>query len=427
MAVWPDPEIERMVVVTLVRGRTVGANGRRARIVRGALPACLIAAGWCTQAPAADWVINGHGEARDDDNLFRKPGPQRQSEQIYSAGIGGLLYLNTGSMTANIGGEINRSLFAKNDYLNNTGYILNARISRPKGRLTFDVTASREKRLSDFSEIFSNIRNMQTFTQVDGQVRMKLIGDIRAVVGGSLTRNQNSSIFASGYNNSGASLGLGYFPPTGNYITLLYQQSRSRGLGGQPIDVDGVTQIYRQRFDERRIGATIHYQPSALLLADVRIGYLHRNDKSIFDKNFSGVVGDVSLTWRPRRTIEVIARAGRQLQSDGYIYSDSVRQDFVSLLARSSVTNRLKADLLASYAKQHFVYDILSPVPIEPRTDKLRQLKGGLSYALTDRMTLRLEGRRSWRRSTNELYPYTENAGTLGIKFAFGPGAKTVR
>ena len=71
-------------------------------------------------------------------------------------------------------------------------------------------------------------------TQVDGQVRMKLIGDIRAVVGGSLTRNQNSSIFASGYNNSGASLGLGYFPPTGNYITLLYQQSRSRGLGGQP-------------------------------------------------------------------------------------------------------------------------------------------------------------------------------------------------
>ena len=70
MAVWPDCEIERIVVVTLVRGRTVGASGRRARIVRRALPACLIAAGWCAQATAADWVINGHGEARDDDNLF---------------------------------------------------------------------------------------------------------------------------------------------------------------------------------------------------------------------------------------------------------------------------------------------------------------------------------------------------------------------
>ncbi|WP_420137415.1 outer membrane beta-barrel protein [Sphingomonas sp.] len=399
----------------------------RARLALHALPACLIAIGWCSPAAAADWVINGHGEARDDDNLFRKPGEQRQSDQIYSAGVGGLLNLNTGGLTGVVGGEINRSLFAKNDYLNNTGYILNARLSRPKGRLTFDLTASRERRLSDFSEIFSNIRNMQTFTQVDGQVRVKLVGDFRAVVGGSLMRNQNSSAFASGYNNSSASLGFGYFPPTGNYITLLYQQSRSRGLGGQEIDVDGVTQLYRQRYDERRIGATVHYQPSALLLADVRIGYLHRNDKSIFDKNFSGVIGDATITWRPRRTIEVVARAGRQLQSDGYIYSDSVRQDFVSLLARSSVTNHLKVDLLASYAKQHFVYDILSPVPIEPRTDRLRQLKAGVSYALSDRMTLRLEGRRSWRRSTNELYPFTENAGTLGIKFAFGPGAKIVR
>ncbi|WP_162875564.1 outer membrane beta-barrel protein [Sphingomonas crusticola] len=389
--------------------------------------ALALASGLIFPVHAADFTISGHAETWQDDNLFRKPDPDRQSDRIYAASLGGMLRLNGKGMTGDIGGELNRSWFGRNDYLNNNGYIVTGSVTRPKGRLTFDLSASRQRRLSDFSEIFSSGKNMQTFTQADGQMRLALAGDFRAVIGGSLMRNENSSALAAGYNTSGAIAGLGYYPSTGNYITLLFQRSTSRGIGRQPVHIAGNEQIYRQDYAESRIGVAIHYQYSALLLLDGRIGHLSRDDKSIFNKNFSGLVGDVSVTWRPRRTIEFVARTGRQLQSDGYIYSDSIRQDFVTLLAGSAVTNCLQAELSGSYAREHFVYDVLAPQPVEPRTDRLWRLKGGLSYALSSRIALRLDGRREWRHSTENSYRYTATAAILGLKITLGQDKKMSR
>jgi hypothetical protein len=388
----------------------------RAIIRYGAAALNMAGLAWSAPAIAFDWNLTGGVEAQHDDNLFRKIDADRTSDNIFSATAGLSLQLAEKNLLAQLEGEVDRTWFDRNGFLDNVGYSLAARAERPKGRITFDLNASRQRHLSDFAEIYSNTRNMQALTLIDGETRIALLGDFRLVAGGSFTQTENSSVFAAGYRNGGIRAGFGYYSPTGNYVAVTFQHARSRGAGGQSIDLDGEQLIYRQRFDEDRLAAKVHYGPSALVLLDGEIAYVKRDDKSLFRKNFDGIIGELSLIWKPRRTIDVATRIGRQLQSDGYIYSDSVRQNYADISMVAKATNQLQFSTSIAYIRQRFVYDVQAPIAIAPRTDRISRIKGEISYKIGNSIKILIDAKHELRNSTNDIFKYKENYVGLTIK-----------
>ena len=395
------------------------------------IPRCLglLATALAMPAHALTWGVDNMARVQFDDNLFRRPGPDRQGDRITSIGSGLLLALPKNQLTADLEGHFAQSLFADNDYLNNLGYTLAAHGSYERKDLSIRISGSRDRQLSDFSEIYENIRNMQTVTLINGKADATIFGNIRAVFGGSLTKSENSSVLTNGkgYTIKGLSAGLGYYSPSDNYVTILFQHVKSLGIGVIPIDVDGRSLAYRQDFSENRGSVILHYQPSVLVSLDSQISYVDRHDRSIFHKDFSGLTGKISAEWKPRRTIDIVTTIGRQLQTDGYVYSDSVREDYVSMTARSRVTNSINATLGYSFIKRHFVYDTQAPSPIEPRTDHFQRIRAGLTYDLSRHLALELDGHREWRTSTNDQFRYSDDALMMSLHVKLGSVKTTPR
>jgi hypothetical protein len=371
---------------------------------------------------ALTWDVDNLAQVQFDDNLFRRPAPARQNDRITSLGSGLLLILPRKEFKANFEGHLTRSWFANSNYLNNLSYSLSTDLTYNRKNISIELEGTRDRKLSDFSEIYENVKNMQTVTILDGRANAIIFGNIRAVASGSLTKSENSSALTNGrgYNIESASAGLGYYSPSSNYLAVLFQRVNSLGIGSYPIDVDGQSLSYRQDFSENRINVILHYQPSVLLLFETQVSYVDRNDKSLFHKNFNGLAGKFSVDWKPRRSIDILTTIGRQLQSDGYVYSDSIREDYVNVTAKSRITKNIGATLGFSYNKRHFVYDVQAPEPIEPRTDHFQRIRAGLTYDMSRRLELGLDGHREWRTSTSDQFRYSDNAVILSLHVKLG-------
>jgi len=373
-------------------------------------------------AQALIWGVDNVAQVRFDDNLFRRPGAGREHDRIGSIGSGLFLTLPKQALSADFEGRVSQSYFANNAYLDNFGYSLAAHATYDRKNLSIALNGQRERQLSDFSEIYENVKNMQTVTLLDGQADVEVISNIRAVIGGSLIRSENSSVLTNGkgYTIRSISGGVGYYSPSHNSIALLFQRAASRGLGTSPVMLAGQTLPYRQDFSEDRAILKLHYQPSALLLLDTQISYVDRHDRSIFRKDFSGLTGKIAVEWKPRRTVDIATTVGRRLQTDGYVYSDSVREDYASIRAKSRVTDRIDAKLGYSYIRRHFVYDTQAPSPIEPRTDHFQRIEAGLTYDISRRLALDLTGQREWRMSTNRQFRYADDGMMVRLHIKLG-------
>ena len=396
------------------------------RAVRLAVAGGLLAV--AVPARALDWGILGGLAAAHENNLFRLPGDvPGASDTTVSIGSGLVLDMPGRTFDAHAEADVRRTWFARNPGLDNTGYGVSAEASAT-GPLQLDASARRDRRLSNFGDIRADVRNIQTLTTLDSQARLAVAGDFRAVIGGSLVRSTNSSaeVSFSDYQSTGFSAGAGYYSPAGNHIALLFTRLDGRGLADRLIDLGpGLAPLlYRQSYVQGELGMRVHVAPSALTSADIHIGHVDRNDRSALHKDLNGVIGDVAVTWKPRRTIDVTIRAGRQLQSDSYVYSDSVREDFASLALRDRVTRTLTAGLTYSWDRQRFVYDIQAPVPLEPRADRRQTVRVTLARALTPHLDLELEGRHEWRLSTDSAFRYADTGASLTLSAHFGAAAR---
>ena len=418
-------------------GNEAPANTARARSLtaRGWIwaGACL-AGSACAGAPAlaAEVTAQGGVKLQYDSNLFRinedavTPGSSRDERSVLAT-AGLATELGDEEFGGSLEGNLFRQWFDKNGYLDFTGYSLAGDVRKDGPTLQIALDAKRDRRLSSFSDIRTTERNLQTLTRINGDVSLTAFGDWRLLTGASLTRSVNSAalVKSSDYRQIGARVGIGYYSPLGNIFALRFTHSDGRGLNSSTILVDGVERLYRQNFTENGGEVLVQYAPSVASSLTARIGYVDRQDDSVFDNDYSGIVARFTADWRPRDTIRVTFDAGRRLDTESLIYADAVKVTYAGITAQGDISPDLTATAGFQYTRQRFSYDIQAPVPLQERTENLKILSAGLSYQPAQRFGLSLEGSREMRSSNLDSFGYDANVVRLTGLVKFGPGATT--
>lgn len=413
--------------------------GTQSRIAgkTGALVFLSMSAGlFCQTASAAEIQAYGGGKVQYESNLFRQadgavgPSPRARSDRLYSALAGLSLSSQNETMDASLSAAASRNWFDRNSYLDFTGYTLKGSLKKDWTAIHIDVDGTQDRRLSAFSDVRTNDRNIQTLTMLRGEAGAAVAGDWRILLGGSLVRSANSAVAveSSDYRRVGLKAGFGYYSPAGNVIALQFTRATGRGLHAQTISEGGQTLLYRQDYTESGAELTLLYAPSVATSLQLQLGYVDRSDHSVFDNDFDGVIGQATFNWTPRDTLRFTLNAGRRLESESYIYSDAVRVNYANVGAEGDIGPGITLKAGFQFTRQRYAYDVQAPTPLQARTERLKIASGGIDYAPGDRFRLTLEASREMRSASQPGYDYNANVVRLTGKLNFGnsgAGGKT--
>jgi hypothetical protein len=384
------------------------------------------------QARSAGLEAYGGSKFQYESNLFRQPtdasvpGARPKSDRLYSALAGLSLTSENETLDAALSASASRTWFDRNGDLDFTGYTLKGHVKKDWTAIHLTLEGQQDRRLSSFSDIRTSNRNVQTLTLLRGEVGAAVAGDWRVLLGAALTRSVNSAslVETSDYRRVGLKAGFGYYSPVGNAIALQFTHANGRGLNPQTITVDAMPVFYRQDYTENGVELALLYMPSVATALQLQLGYVDRQDRSAFDNDFSGIIGQASFNWNPRDTLRFTLNAGRRLETESFIYSDSVRVKYAGLAAEGDIDPRITVKAGFQYTEQRYAYDIQVPTPLQQRTEKLKILSGGIDYRPGDRFRLTVEASREMRSANQPGYDYDANVARVTARISIGHSAE---
>jgi hypothetical protein len=377
----------------------------------------------------AEIQVEAGGGYRYEDNLFRLPSGAstipgvQKSDRIASVQGQVDADFHPGDFDGTLTATAAHDWYARNSLLNNFNYSLGVNVQRkPGATVGLSLNVESDRRLSSFSDITSRIRNIQSVQRFDGQVTFPITADLRVVALPQFYRSTNSSsqINLNDYNQYGGGAGIGYYSSIGNSIAITVSRRHTDGLRDRFAVVNGAIENANIDLDDTSVDLRVTYRPGAFTQIDGVISYINRNDKSILNNDYHGPSGHVSVTFAPRSTLRATAEVGRNLDTQSYLFVDSVRSDYVTGSIDAIILDNLQAGVRADYQHRRFAYDPLLALGAGNRIENITRFTASLSWLAFDRLRLGVNGYHE-HRSANYLFGnYSANAVQATATIVFG-------
>ena len=398
-----------------------------------------IALGISAAAPAhaeVQWQVGASLDIRGDDNVFRL----RDNAVPASGGcrrdwigqVAGNLGLQLGQARvgdlgrsdwyASLIGSVSRQSYDCNAQLSNTGFNGAASVDLPDiGPLRTRITGSTRRQLSSFNEFSAISRNAQTVTQAAASLRLNVTPEVALVANPTfiVSANDDPLLKPLDYRRYGADIGIGYFSPLGNSLILSVGKAKAKGFRARPVQIGNQTFDLRTDQVDTIIGLAMHYAVSPVTSIDAKVEHAKRDDRRVIVADFSGLIGDVSVTWSPREELTFTVDASRALSSQSYLFADGQRSDALGFRANDRLWDRGQFAFSARYSIQHFTFSPLAT--LQPGGDnRILELQAGVSTERFDRLKIGLELSHIVRLSGGIYAPFSDNSAQLQLTYAFG-------
>lgn len=379
--------------------------------------------------PAADAVAQDRQflltvSNRYDDNIRRAS--DAGNEALAHSGADVITYVaatgqigtRLGGVDLSLGANAGQSLFWWNGQFNALDYGTQGKVQYNGARGMIVIEGAHRRRPIALDEVTSTLNLRQYLTQANAEASREVLGAIRMVGHFEYQRSQTSS--QTGRRNDGRVIGLGggvgYFSPTGNYLTFEYRERRSDGLLDSFVVIDGARVPYRTKFRESSVVTRIFYAPSVVTRVEGSVGYTKHDDRSILDTDFTGMLADISVTWSPTPSLTVTPRLRKAFGTENALFSNGVKVTSYGIGGKGMLGTHVNWSAYINREDRRFRYDLRADDPtLLARRERTDRMGMGLSYTTGMKVQIGLNYERIRRKSNLAGFVFTDNAITLTL------------
>lgn len=381
------------------------------------------------QASAQQYEIGVAVSSRYDDNILRaqsaiKPTLPKQGEDIVTlVAANASMSSQLGLVDVNLRGLLSRSFFANHD-LDATEYNTSAEARYSTGTASVLLTAENLRRQLPFEDVRASGSIIQNLTQSGLTVSKTILGSVRLVGEAGYTRNIVSggliSLNAAERFRFGG--GLGYFSPTGNSVTLEYEQVNGSGLRERTVLIGGQPVSFTSDIRRYSVLSKLNYAISPITKVNASFGYTKHNDRTPLNADFEGFVANASVTWKPAEHIDIRPSFRRSFSSQSELFSNGIRVTSYGVRSSVSFLPQLSGNVNVSQEHRLFRYDLQAIDPVSlGRRDKISIASAGISYVTGIKLVTSLDYQYSARSSTLPGFQFKSNMVMLTLGYAIRP------
>lgn len=207
--------------------------------------------------------------------------------------------------------------------------------------------------------------------------------------------------------------GLIYLFPSNNSLEAYYRKAN-----GEYTDlVFDPTVAFASSFRESQSGMRLHWLFNGLSSLDADAGYFDRTHRDVPARNFSGFVGNLSLTYLVTGKTRLNLYVSRGLYSSQSDISSYGKEDRVNLTMTWAATNKISFVPALLYVRQAFE-GALTPIPVQLR-EITRSQSLELRYAVLRELDLAAILGHESRAATLSAYQYTNRSAEISARFHF--------
>jgi len=171
-------------------------------------------------------------------------------------------------------------------------------------------------------------------------------GNLHLLGGFTRTVSLNSSNFFPDRGNTTNSIDLGikYEFPSGSAVTMMQHQRE-----GEFANIDP---SLPQTFSENETEAKLNWRVTAKSSVNTRLAFVERMHDQYSSKNYSGVVGDASVSWAPTSKLQLTASAASIISVYQSLLANYARNNTLSFTPTYAFTNKILVTGSASISER---------------------------------------------------------------------------
>ena len=213
-------------------------------------------------------------------------------------------------------------------------------------------------------------------------------------------------------------IGAKYVAPSGNWVDLLVRQ----GHGSNPDQALDYVNLQDNAFQQRDVEMNVNWQLSGKSVFTATLADRNHQDAHFSQRNFSGLVGNLTYVWNPTGKLQLTVLGSRDLvtyvdQVFPYYTSSYAATDTLSLNAVWSLSANTQLKAGVSDVRRSFEGELF-PVYVR-RVDTPRQLTLGADWAPWRTVKVRALLPHENRGSTIPGYDYDDNMLTVSGQWLF--------
>lgn len=171
-------------------------------------------------------------------------------------------------------------------------------------------------------------------------------GNLHLLGGFTRTVSLNSSNFFPDRGNTTNSIDLGikYVFPSGSEVTMMQHQREG--------EFANISPSLPQTFSENETEAKFNWRVTAKSSVNTRLAFVERTHDQYSSKNYSGLVGDASLSWTPTSKLQLTASAASSISVYQSLLANYARNNSLSFTPTYACTNKIMVTGSASISER---------------------------------------------------------------------------
>lgn len=417
------------------RQRFAARAAATAALLAGAVPESALAqaAPLVPDRPGVTYTVGS--TVVNDDNLYRLPdgvGPRSaglnattRADSILTPFFDVNDLLLYGRQRLSLMGGVSRQMLRANPsfdatYLNYAGDLQ----WQLGNELSGDLSGRQQESQTSFADFLSSQSNTQTIRTDHGDADWRPRPDRR--LGVSYDRSTGNNTLGArqpyDFHSSLLRFELGVESPLGHEVVVGFSQTRLEYPNRVIVALAPVDNSFRQR----QIDIGTRFAFSEKTSVDARFGYARRYFADVPDRDFSGPVGNLGVTWQPTGRISVnlgVAHSLNEVDDYNRLYTVSTTESLslhYALSAKVQIT--AGADMSRAIYKgdpHNFFTAIFGPA--SPRDDLYRDARLGVAWTPRDRWLVRLDETLTQRNSSQPGFEFSDFSSQLTLQYQIGP------
>jgi len=216
--------------------------------------------------------------------------------------------------------------------------------------------------------------------------------------------------------------GVRYAPGTGTLLDLFYRRTDGEYPDRQVYDSNGnlLPGAIDNNFSQNSYLIRMAYRPSDDSRISGYVGWTQRDFTNVSERNFSGPTGGLDVDWLWTGALQMKLRLLRDLYPDNSLAASYVEISRIALLPVIRYSGKLTFNPVLSWERRDYAGDpgfIITGAPA--RSDTLTRIGIGAEYEFMRNVFVNALFRSDHRNSNYDIFTYTDNVLSLGIRARF--------
>lgn len=288
------------------------------------------------------------------------------------------------------------------------------------GRAWFGTLGVRyEHRLAGFDTYQGADKNMVDLTKAYFTAGMRLTPDWAIIAGVDDQRVKYSvaAVSYADYNLLGGEIGVRYARGNQSNFDIVARHVKGEFPNLQTTNsVGAVITPLDNGFKEDSLQLRVGVRPSNESSLEGFVGYASRKYDNIPSRDFSGAIAGLTVAWAPSGAFRMQVQLQKELNPDNILIGNHVDATVLRLRPTIQLTGKTALVGLATVAQYKYSGDAGGGIQ---RKDDLTDLGIGAVYDYARNIQIRLDAKRTHRKSNIAAFEYTDNvlSGSVNLRF----------